>query len=218
MENITLIRKLRQSIEQALTEQKGKKIVLFPFGEGGRLAKTILEDSYGLSVDVILDIRLAAYNPNIKPITYLDTLVKSEYIVFYTMLSDKLYSVLLEHFPEDRVYCTFYETSDKKKQTECGKYSYGPLTDHFLVEKVGAFSSFAEGCDVVQNHAVDYISVSPFIYHDRLINPAILEQYSECMASPWYFEGVQPKGKVRNLRRITIGNDVVLTGADSGIE
>lgn len=53
----------------------------------------------------------------------------------------------------------------RKPVTLVGKYSYGPLTNHAFVEKVGAFCSFAIGCDVVDNHPTQYISTHPFIYY-----------------------------------------------------
>lgn len=45
-----------------------------------------------------------------------------------------------------------------------GKYSYGPLCNHELVEKVGAFCSFGTGTDVVPNHSVRLISTHTFLY------------------------------------------------------
>lgn len=51
----------------------------------------------------------------------------------------------------------------KMQWTICGKYSFGPLCNHFLVERVGAFCSFATGCVAVINHATRYISTHPFV-------------------------------------------------------
>lgn len=96
------------------------------------------------------------------------------------------------------------------KFTECGKYSYGPLCDHWLVKSVGAFCSFAIGSDVVENHPVDYLSTHPFIYADSNINSVLLGKYEEMKRARWYVPGIKPKGIVKTLKRIEIGNDVWL--------
>ena len=76
-----------------------------------------------------------------------------------------------------------------EKYNKCGKYSYGPLCNHWLVESVGAFCSFAPGTDVVENHPIAYISTHPFLY---------------------YGGDKDTKGENYKLEKINIGNDVWL--------
>ena len=98
------------------------------------------------------------------------------------------------------------------KDTKCGKYSYGPLCNHWLVESVGAFCSFAPGTDVVENHPIAYISTHPFLYyggdkdtiHELKWNEKLGEQVN-C-----YLPGIYPKGENYKLEKINIGNDVWL--------
>ena len=89
--------------------------------------------------------------------------------------------------------------------TRCGKYSYGPLCNHWLV-----FCSFAVGSDVVENHPVRYLSTHPFIYADSDINSALLDKYEEMKKARWYVPGIKPQGIVETLKRVEIGNDVWL--------
>lgn len=96
----------------------------------------------------------------------------------------------------------------KKPKTLVGKYSYGPLTNHVYVGAVGAFCSFAIGCDVVPNHPTQYISTHNFIYYGKENTPVLEWTYDECRDRAWYFEGVTPKRGVDRLKKITIGNDV----------
>ena len=95
------------------------------------------------------------------------------------------------------------------RYTKCGKYSYGPLCNHWLVESVGAFCSFAPGSDVVENHAIDYLSTSPFLYYGSEMNDVHTKKYSEYKLSG-RFPGVIPKGSAHKLKKISIGNDVWL--------
>lgn len=89
-------------------------------------------------------------------------------------------------------------------------YSYGPLCKHWLVETIGAFCSIAPGVNVVQNHAMSYITTHPMVYYGSDTNPVHAEKYTEYKEKKWYFDGVTPKGKIEKMRRITIGNDVWL--------
>ncbi len=92
---------------------------------------------------------------------------------------------------------------------KCGKYSYGPLCDHWLVESVGAFCSFAPGTDVVENHPINYISTHPFLYYGGETD-RIHVKWNELKGQRAYFEGIMPKGDNYRLHKIKIGNDVWL--------
>lgn len=94
--------------------------------------------------------------------------------------------------------------------TRCGKYSYGGLCDHWLVESVGAFCSFAYGSAVVENHPVGYISTHPFLYYGGDSDRVHFRKWEDVKGERWYFADVAPKGNNYRLDRITIGNDVWL--------
>lgn len=100
----------------------------------------------------------------------------------------------------------------KKKQfvTRIGRYSIGSLCkNHPYIKSIGAFCSFAIGCDVVVNHEIQYITTHPMIYAGGEMEDA--KAYVEYKGSEMYFEGVLPQiDKIKKGRRIEIGNDVWL--------
>lgn len=94
--------------------------------------------------------------------------------------------------------------------TKIGKYSYGPLCrNHLYIESIGAFCSFAEGTEVVQNHEMNYLTTHPMIYAG--VNLEKIKEYTEYEGYEWYFKGIKPReDKIEKRRRIKIGNDVWL--------
>lgn len=186
--------------------------MIYPFGEYGLLTKKVLNESFGIYERYIIDNKLSKYNPNIKSLEYFYHKDNSRYTVLLTNANPDVYDEVRQMaanvFSDQNILDIF--PKENKHITKCGKYSYGPLCKHELVESVGAFCSFADGTDVVKNHAMQYISTHPFLYHDESCNQVYQEKYDDCQDSPWYFSGVQPQGKVPKLKRIKIGNDVWL--------
>lgn len=210
---------IRSVIEEKL-ESGYTRFAIFPYGDMGIKAKSFLNSAYGIAEEIIIDNHLSKYNPQIKPIGVLNEIDRKGLAVILATTNEKIYPELkkqltnyLDELQIADVYDKFYTMccNDRRAKhgTKCGKYSYGPLTDHSLVEEVGAFCSFAAGTDVVINHAVDYISTHPMINYDKGVNP-LFENYKCFEGERWYFAGVQPKGFVRNLKKIHIGNDVWL--------
>lgn len=142
-----------------------------------------MNSAYGIAEEIIIDNHLSKYNPQIKPIGVLNEIDRKGLAVILATTNEQIYSELkkqltnyLDELQIADVYDKFYKmcrNRAKKHDTKCGKYSYGPLTDHCLVEEVGAFCGFAPGTDVIENHAVDYISTHPMIYHDKKLNPVL---------------------------------------------
>ena len=220
-------KEIRKAIEEAL--HKGEdQFIIYPYGEMGMITKQILNSCFGIRECYILDNRLSEFHGEINNLEYCKCLDISKYKVLFTCANweiyDEVYKKLLDYFTADAV----IEIFKKKKEvqyTKCGKYSYGPLCNHNLVESVGAFCSFAAGANVVVNHAVDYITTHPFIYHSSAISTIFEKEYEGYRNEPWYFEGVTPKRgvQVRNLKKCKIGNDVwlgkdvlITNGADIG--
>lgn len=106
----------------------------------------------------------------------------------------------------------WYERVIDVCHTDIGKYSAGPIcSNHPLIESIGAFCSFAEGVCVHGNHAMEYITTHPMLYKGSPNAPLESQlPYEEYYDAPWYFEGVRPKGTIKDEKRITIGNDVWL--------
>ncbi|SFW32067.1 CatB-related O-acetyltransferase [Selenomonas ruminantium] len=204
---------------QVLTEAvmgNRKNFILYPFGVNGVYVKLILNKRFGIKEKYILDNNLCKINPVIKSVEFLRELPKGSYTILLTSSNPDSYKQVLENLKkyadESDIIDIFrdYNINTRKIYTKCGKYSAGPLCNHWLVERVGAFSSFAEGCDVVLNHTVDFISTHGFLYADKDTTSVLPTSYSEQIGTDWYFPGVTPKKSAHKASRITIGNDVWL--------
>lgn len=219
--SINLVGEIKSLVEKIIDSGK-RGIVIYPYGDVGLQIKTILSEIYGIHDLIILDNHLCRYNPNIKDIGYLDYIDKSTYGLILASTNHEIYSELMESVLK------YWEEKDineldsmkqsriaKKNEypeltTMCGKYSYGPLCKHRLIEKIGAFCSFAIGTDVVVNHPCNYISTHPMLYKmDNVLGECGAERYYKEFKEKYYPKGLVPKG-VREVKKISIGNDVWL--------
>lgn len=209
---MTDYQKIRDAIERSLNSEKSN-FIIYPYGEYGVLAKRILNDSFGIVEDYVIDNRLSQYNSSIKNLDFFKELDSSKYTVLFTCANPDIYDEALQplkqFFDADQI-IDIFSSNFEERGTCRGKYSYGPLCDHWLVESVGAFCSFAEGTDVVENHAVGYISTHPFLYLGGIADTIREKRWDEWRGSEIYFEGVAPKGENYKLKRIHVGNDVWL--------
>lgn len=213
---VTVYQKIRNAIEGALDAGKGN-FIIYPYGEYGILTKQILNDSFGIAESYIVDNKLARFNSKIKSLDFCKDLEKERYTVLFTCANPDVYEEVLRNvkvcFSDEAIVDIFRnkkEEVEKKRYTKCGKYSSGPLCNHYLVESFGAFSGAAEGADVVENHPLNQISPHLCFYYggigdDKTIHPYEYQHYKN---EPWYFDGVVPKGKATKLKRTKIGNDV----------
>lgn len=210
-----IVQQIKNVIEEQLKNNK-RRFIIFPFGEIGMQVKNILKDAYDIDAEYILDNHLCQYNPNIKPLSFLENVDCEEYVLILACINFQIYDVLKENvrvfFKEKNIAELMCMKEDKAPKifTQVGEYSYGPLCNHQLVESVGKFCSFAEGCDVVINHPINYISTHPFIYHDDKCNEIYTKGYDEYQNEAWYLEGVRPRGEIQKCNKIKIGNDVWL--------
>lgn len=207
--------KICQMLTMAIMEKR-KNFILYPFGVNGVLVKYFLNERFGIKEKYILDNNLSQINPNIKKVDFLSTLERGSYTLLLTSNNPDSYNAIRatasQYALKDDIIDIFgdYNGENWQLHTKCGKYSAGPLCDHWLVERVGAFSSFAKGCDVVLNHTVEYISTHGFLYAGKEATPILPKSYLEEKNAKWYFPGVVPKQCAHKARRISIGNDVWL--------
>lgn len=214
MAPVSIVQELKACIEKAL-QKREKRFAIFPFGDIGMQAKNLLTGAYGIEPEYILDNNLCQYNPHIRPLSILKDAEKDGLVLLLACENPDIYpqlkAIALTYMPENAILELNRMTKiDYSSMTKIGKYSYGPLCNHWLVESVGAFDSFAAGSDVVENHATKYISTHPFLYYGHEHNTAHVKMYDQYQDADWYFPGVKPHGKAHKLRRITIGNDVWL--------
>ena len=67
---MTDYQKIRDAIEQSLNQKKSS-FIIYPYGEYGVLAKRILNDSFGIVEDYVVDNRLSQYNSSIRNLDFL---------------------------------------------------------------------------------------------------------------------------------------------------
>lgn len=179
--------------------------------------KHILNEAYGIQEKYILDNHLCDYNSQIKSLSYLKGVERDNICLILACINLQIYDNLKQearrYFPEESIaefHCISQWKEENKKScvTQIGKYSYGPLcVDHMLIESIGAFCSFAPGCNVVSNHEMKYITTHPFLAGGVSWG----RNYADYKQEKWYFKGVVPQiNKVNKIERIKIGNDVWL--------
>ncbi len=215
---MNLYQQVRKIIESEITNGN-LEFVIFPFGEVGLYVLNILRNVYGIEPVFICDNSLCFYNTRIQPLSVCRKLnIKNVKVILSctnTSIYDSLKEEAIEYFGEKGIIeLPEMQQKDiaKVERTKCGKYSYGPLCNHRYVESVGAFCSFANGTDVVINHAMDYISTHPFIYYDKSVCQ-YFDRYSDHKDDRWYFylgESKKPMASSVKVKRVVIGNDVWL--------
>lgn len=213
---MNLVHQIRECIEQKLYEGFNR-FIIYPFGEIGMQTKEILKNMYGIDAEYVLDNHLCKFNSDIKPLEFLNTIPCNKFCVILASTNPTIYAeiknILKQYFIEENI-AVLSSILDYESipQTTIGKYSYGPLCrNHRCIESIGAFSSFAFGTEVVENHPMQYITTHPLISWGGNNNDLIA--YNSYKKEKWYFEGVQAHSdKLKPIKRLTIGNDVWLGG------
>lgn len=161
------------TISKAIRSQLDKgnnKFIVYPFGEFGILTKQILEQQYNITDTIYVDRDISKYNSLVHSADELKVLARDKTrVLLLVSANPEIHSELLdklrEYFPENQINDVFKEDTITTVKTEIGRYCYGPLSrPHYLVKKIGSFCSFASGCDVVENHTVEYITTHPMLY------------------------------------------------------
>ena len=206
-----LVTEIRKCVEEAL--EKGEtNFAIFPFGDVGRLVKSILTEAYGIKPTYILDNHFCKYNSEIKELSFISNIKSCVLILAYNNPKNyvKLKGEVLKYIEEDRIleFSSMYPLP-KFYEPKVGRHSYGPLCSHpygLYIDSIGAFCSMAPGCTIVMNHAIEYLSTHTFMYHGT--EPEYYACSYEEIEGPSYVEGIVPKGKAYKLKKSIIGNDV----------
>ena len=67
----TLICQIKECIEQKLNVGL-RKFIIYSFGDIGMQVKEVLRNAYGIEPEYVLDNHLCKYNPDIRPLNFLD--------------------------------------------------------------------------------------------------------------------------------------------------
>ena len=205
------------TISKAIRSQLDKgnnKFIVYPFGEFGILTKQILEQQYNITDTIYVDRDISKYNSLVHSVDELEVLARDKTrVLLFVSANPEIHSELLdklrEYFSENQINDVFKQDTITTVKTEIGRYCYGPLNKaHKLVKKVGNFCSFAQGCDVVENHPIEYITTHPMLCLGTAEYDLPYDSYAGRGGA--IFPGVKPRGERHKDGRITIGNDVWL--------
>ena len=153
-----------------------RKIIVFPCGDVGIQCINIMEKVYGINPAYIIDNHKCKYNTQIKPLNFLDNIKCEEYVLILASTNPDIYDDLKagakKYFKQESILELEEMTSIVSQYPQCktqiGKYSYGPICrNHPLIKEIGAFCSFAQGVSVVDNHAINLLSTSKFLYYSK---------------------------------------------------
>lgn len=214
-------RMIRKTIQNCV-DDGWKKFIIFPFGANGMCVKHVLQEAFGITDFVIVDTELSKYNPKIKSVEELnqENELRDNAVLIIASVERAVIDFAQKNiFCRKRVGITECEEADlaarqtdKKiddrevKQTHIGRYSYGPLAiPNFKVESVGAFCSFAEGCDAVWNHQLTMVTNHDFIYENVICKEIDNQKY--CHAD------FNKKFRIGN--DVWLGKNVILTNGCS---
>lgn len=138
---------IRKVIEEKL-DNGYRRFLIFPYGEVGMKMKVFLNSLYGIEEELIIDNHLCKYNSNIKSIDALKEIDTENIVAILATTSASIYwelrNCLSNYFDDTHIADVYRKVQNSifenfSRGTKCGKYSYGPLTSHYLVEEVGAF-------------------------------------------------------------------------------
>ena len=90
----TLISQIKECIEQKLGGGGKKKFIIFPFGDVGMQVKEVLRNAYGINAEYVLDNNLCKYNPDIKPLDFLDNISCDQFCVILASTNPDIYGEL----------------------------------------------------------------------------------------------------------------------------
>ena len=160
-------KKIRNCIKQQI-DSGCSNFIIWPFGYQGLNVKQILNQCFGIQERLIIDNELCNYNPDIKSMDYLISNKKSYSDCKILVTLEEVEKLGIENLDiEKEKFVIIFEKSSATKGDNVGRFSYGPLTEpNHRLEKIGAFCSFALGCDVVWNHPLNMVTNHEFIYNN----------------------------------------------------
>ena len=217
MDNIKFIEVCKRKIRKEVFEQDERKIVIWGAGEGGKIAKELL-NKIGLDVECFID-RKSVEKPEFlgKRVVSLEEYVpKGTYLrCIYEMVDDKIMEWGLTQ--NDYLYLADGEDYNEEdiiyKGCLVGRYTYGyeGLLEYFpIASRIGRFCSINSSAKIYNNHPTEYITTHPILDHRRF---HLLENYKEiqqlCNKYGKYEDNAKfEDSRLRNNKNVIIGNDV----------
>lgn len=168
------------AIETALHEGHDE-FIIYPFGDAGFQMKEILNKRYNINEKMLIDNKLADFNPVVMRISDLKKQDISKKTAFLFCVEDynlhkKLQMTIPEFITEQ---CYFFDMHDNIKKGEnaeddfyyygcrIGKHTYGyeaMLRWPYLCKSIGKFTSINGTACIPANHPTDRITTSGILY------------------------------------------------------
>lgn len=106
----TIITQISECIEKSFNlsgKNYSNKIIVFPCGDVGMQAVSIMNTIYGIKPAYVIDNHKCKFNPSIKPSDYLSELAGEDYVILLASINWDIYADLkqkiLSYFPEDKI-------------------------------------------------------------------------------------------------------------------
>lgn len=176
-----------------------KKIIIYPYGKWGIIAQDILNNQFHIKEAFVMDGKKSDELNRIYNIANLPIEINEDYVILFVCNNEKIYFELKDVL---RKLVKIEQIVDVFPKINVGRYSDKPKFDARLVESIGAFCSFADGCCVVPNHPVSMVSTHHFLFTDNYL----LRNQDNCkILIP---EDEKPLDFFSVNQKTTIGNDV----------
>jgi acetyltransferase-like isoleucine patch superfamily enzyme len=192
---MTVVETVEKVIEEQISAGR-KKFMIYPYGPVGYIVKKVLEESFGLQALCVIDNYKYGKHSFIEKVDYLSEIDCKEITILLSTHNLSVLKLLKETL---KPYENEVNIIDVFPHS-IGKHSWGTLCDvnGYLIERIGAFCSFAEGCCVVSNHWKQGISTSALFNGIDLEDLPVFKRVSENV----------PLDKLMDNERCVIGNDV----------
>lgn len=194
---MTVVEKIETVIEEQIKAGR-KKFIIYPYGPVGYIVKRVLEEKFGIQACCVIDNYKYGKHSFIRKVDYLSEFDNREVTILLSThnlsVSKKLMETLMPYEDTVNIIDVF--------NLPIGKHTWGTLcnVNGYLIERIGAFCSFAEGCCVVSNHWKNGISTSALFNGIDLEDIPVFETISNNV----------PLDKMMDNKRSIIGNDVWL--------
>lgn len=200
------------TIKTLILEDPDREFVIYTYGKAGMNTKEILNKRFGRTEKYIIDNSLCMVNPEIC----------SKEALRAEKDNDRLYILVTALGHQEIIVKQLMDIGIAEERIivnkiQVGRMTTGDLTESAsgMVERIGAFCSFASGVSIVTNHAVDIVSTHSFLSNDSLVKRIWKDGKAklsrEMINKPTVIENDVWIGKdVKILSGVHIGNGAVI--------
>ncbi len=196
---MTVVETIKKVIDGQLI-QNNKKFVIYPYGIAGYAVRRVMQEYFGIEPVCAIDDYKAGIYEFIKKKEYLYDLKELGITILLATKNPQAareIQRILEPYQEKFNIVDVFPL-------EVGKHTIGDsiLANNtgYMIERIGAYCSFADGCSVVGNHDLTGVSTHSLFQGFDLEDISVFRDIVKNV----------PSSRVINLERCVIGNDVWL--------